>query len=285
MKKVLNEAIAYLTYCGVRFPKREAEDILMDMVGQTSRAQLIHLVLSDEQLKAFWQRVITRGRGVPTAYVHGEVSFLDLRLIVNRDVLIPRLETELLAERIQQDLYARPHIQRFYDVCCGSGCLGLSIKKRFPHLEVILSDLCPKAVRVAKENAVKNGLSVEILEGDLFSPYTSLADAFVCNPPYLSFQEILSVDMEVRCHEPWKALVAGPSGLEFYERIAAGLSSILAPDGIGWLEIGAGQGEDVKRIFARQGISGRLYQDFAGWDRIFFLENHATDAVSSCDCS
>ncbi|VVT42898.1 Release factor glutamine methyltransferase [Chlamydia avium] len=285
MKKILKEASTYLTYHGIAFPSREAEDILMDFIGVTSRAHLSTIYLNKEQLSNYWQRIYKRSQRMPSAYIHGSVSFLGMPLVVDSRVLIPRPETELLAEKIIQYLKVRPQITRFYDVCCGSGCLGLAVKKYCPSVEVILSDICPKAVEIARLNAERNHLSVEILIGDLFSPYTFPADAFVCNPPYLSFTEILYSDPEVRCYEPWKALVGGNTGTEFYERIARNLNKILLPGGVAWLEIGYKQGEIVTKIFEKSGISGRLYQDFSGWDRIFFLENHVIDSVSSCDDS
>ncbi len=280
-KRILREAAAYLKCCGVAFPDREAADVLMDFLEIRSRAQLASITLDEHLIPAYWERIQKRAQRYPTAYIHGSVHFLGLHLEVDSRVLIPRMETELLAEQIVKYLSDHPHIQTFYDVCCGSGCLGLSIKKYCPNIQVILSDICSKAVAVAKTNAFKNNLNVEILNGDLFAPYSCPGDAFVCNPPYLSFDEILHVDPEVRCHEPWKALVGGSSGLEFYERIANELNTILLPRGVGWLEIGYKQGSSVKRIFANRGISGNIYQDLSGCDRIFFLENHASDAVSS----
>ncbi|MEF9520144.1 peptide chain release factor N(5)-glutamine methyltransferase [Chlamydia crocodili] len=280
-KRLLREASAYLEYRGVAFPDREAADILMDFLGISSRTQLATILLDEGLIPIYWDRIQKRASRYPTAYIHGSVNFLGLHLEVDSRVLIPRMETELLAEQIVKYLSKHPHIQTFYDVCCGSGCLGLSIKKYCPDIKVILSDICPKAVAVAKANAFKNNLNIEIFNGDLFSPYSCPGDAFVCNPPYLSFDEILRADPEVRCHEPWKALVGGNSGLEFYERIADDLNSILSPRGVGWLEIGYKQGIAVKRIFANHGISGSVHQDLSGCDRFFFLENHASDTVSS----
>ncbi|BAE81124.1 tRNA/rRNA methyltransferase [Chlamydia felis Fe/C-56] len=280
-KRILSKASAYLKYHGVAFSDREASDILMDFLGISSRAQLASVVLDADSLETYWKRVQQRAARVPTSYIHGSVSFLGLHLDVDSRVLIPRMETELLAERIIKYLTQHPHIRTFYDVCCGSGCLGLSVKKYCPEIQVVLSDICPKAVAVAKANASINNLKVEILLGDLFSPYSYPADAFVCNPPYLSFSEIMYVDPEVRCHEPWKALVGGSSGVEFYERIAQDLDLVLCPGGVGWLEIGYRQGELIKKIFAGRGVSGTIYQDLSGCDRIFFLENQASDAVSS----
>ncbi|WP_100933994.1 peptide chain release factor N(5)-glutamine methyltransferase [Candidatus Chlamydia corallus] len=282
IKKALEEGAAYLNYYGVPLSDCEALYMLMDLLGVSSKAKLLDLAEIDQtMLEEYRKRLSLRGQRCPTAYVHGTVSFLGLRLQVDSRVLIPRTETELLAEHIIDYLSSHSKIQTFYDICCGSGCLGLAIKKRCPYIDVVLSDICPQAVAVANDNAKRNGLDVKILLGDLSSPYVSPADAFVCNPPYLSFNEIIHTDPEVRCYEPWKALIGGATGLEFYERIAQELPRILTPTGLGWLEIGSSQGKSVKNIFLKNGICGRLYQDFSGRDRIFFLEMDGRDPVSS----
>lgn len=279
-RNILKKAAEYLQFRGVLFAEREAEDLLLDFLGKSSRSALWSTVLSPQQQRLYWERVYLRGTRVPTAYIHGSVNFLGLSLKVGPEVLIPRQETEILAERIIQYLAYSPQVSVFYDVCCGSGCLGLAVKAHCPHVKVVLSDICPKAASLARKNAELNQLDVDVLEGDLFAPFDAPADAFVCNPPYLSLKEIFSVDPEVRCHEPWKALLGGISGLDFYYRIARDLKQILLPGGVGWLEIGATQGECVKEIFNKIGVSGELYQDYAGLDRIFFLEYQEYDPVS-----
>lgn len=281
MKAILNRAAVYLEARGVSSALREAELLMMDFIGVASHSALREdLVLSQEDQQLFWKRVELRGRRVPSAYIHGTVSFLDVSISVNEHVLIPRQETELLAERVICYVREHPEIQRLYDVCCGSGCLGLAIKKHCPHLHIILSDLCPHALHIAKQNASLNGLSVDFLLGDLFEPFERPADAFVCNPPYLSFSEVLHTDPEVRCYEPWKALVGGSTGQEFYERIARDLDKILVRGGVGWLEMGYAQGEGVRKIFEERRIPHQIYQDYSGVNRFFFLENEPYDAVS-----
>lgn len=279
MKTILDQASAYLQYQGVRNSFREAELLMMDVLGVSSRFSLSKIVLNEKNKLDFWEKVKLRGCRRPAAYIHGSVSFLNLSLCVNKNVLIPRQETELLAERIIQYIRTHPHIRLFYDVCCGSGCLGLSIKQACPTVEVVLSDICPKAIDVAKQNAWKNSLSVEFLEGDLFAPFPFPADAFVCNPPYLSFSEIFKTDPEVRCYEPWKALIGGKSGWEFYERIINNIDKILVRGGVGWLEIGCAQGDIIKKMFEHHRLPCTLYQDYAGLDRFFFLENEPYDTL------
>lgn len=286
MKKLIREASEYLESRGVRFPQREAEDIMMDLLGVPSRGILYGLrCLSDQAQEAYWKCVKKRGSRYPTAYIHGKVCFLGVELQVSPQVLIPRQETEVFVEKVIEYLQTHKEKKIFYDVCCGSGCIGLAVKKHCPHVHVVLSDVCPKALAVARSNAERNGLLVHFLLGDLFEPFSAPADAFVCNPPYLSYKEFFESDPEVRCHEPWKALVGGVSGLEFYRRIAAHIREILVPGGVGWLEIGSTQGESVKQIFCSKGIRGQVLKDYAQLDRFFFLENQASDAVSSGEIS
>ncbi|MBQ8498453.1 peptide chain release factor N(5)-glutamine methyltransferase [Chlamydia sp.] len=281
MKKLLREASDYLSSRGIRFPQREAEDIMMDLLRVSSRGALYHIELSNHEQNVYWKRVQKRGTRCPTAYVHGRVSFLGIELLVTPQVLIPRQETEIFVEKIIGYLQAHREKVSFYDICCGSGCIGLAVKKLCPHVHVVSSDISSEALAVARSNAERNGLSIHFLQGDLFEPFDAPADVFVCNPPYLSYKEFFESDPEVRCHEPWKALVGGASGLEFYHRIAADIDKILVPGGIGWLEIGATQGEYVKEIFQLRGIKGQVLKDYAQLDRFFFLENQASDPVSS----
>lgn len=281
MKALLNQAAVYLQSRGIENALREAEVLMMDFLRLSLHSDLISanpLTVIEQQL--FWNRVVLRGRRVPSAYIHGSVSFLQLSLVVNKHVLIPRQETELLAERVIQYIQRHDSIKTFYDVCCGSGCLGLAVKKHCPQLHVVLADICPQAIRIAKQNAQRNHLAVDFLIGDLFDPFTTPADAFVCNPPYLSFSEVLQASPEVRCHEPWKALVGGSTGLEFYERIAKHLNQILVPNGVGWLEIGHTQEKLIRRIFEKEHIPHQIYQDYSGVNRFFFLENEPYNTVS-----
>lgn len=273
-RALLKDAAKYLHQYGVAFSEREAASILMDLLGLSSYSQLSDVpYVSEKIIEAYQKRLKLRGeKRCPTAYLHGSVSFLGLSLNIDSRVLIPRMETELLAERVITYISSHPEIQVVYDVCCGSGCIGLAIKNACPQVQVVLSDISPKAVAVAKENARNTRLDVEVYLGDLFEPYSSPGDAFVCNPPYLSYKEVIRTDPEVHCHEPWQALVGGATGVEFYKRIAQELPKVLRPRGVGWLEIGYTQGSQVKDIFLRQGISGEIQQDFAGWDRFFFLE-------------
>jgi release factor glutamine methyltransferase len=152
--------------------------------------------------------------------------------------------------------------------------MGIALKKRFPELTVCLSDISSEALAIAAENASINCVEVELLEGDLLHAFKGRsADFIVCNPPYISEREFSSLDIEVRAHEPRRALIAGESGLEFYERLACELPSYLNPGSKIWFEIGTGQGEAVQKLF--QGSfwkNCRVENDWSGHERFFSLE-------------
>ncbi len=153
-------------------------------------------------------------------------------------------------------------------------CIGIALKKRFPLLSVYLSDCSEQAVFLAEHNARTNGVEVTCLKGDLLSPfYGKKANYFICNPPYISENEYVVLEEEVKAYEPRLALTPGKTGLEIYERLSKDLPNYLYPQAKVWLEIGYQQGGAVQKIFQdffwkRQ----RVENDWAGHHRFFFLE-------------
>lgn len=190
------------------------------------------------------------------------IEFLGCEIHHSENTLTPRVETEFLPE------HAAPYLEScktVWDICTGTGCLGLSVKKAYPHLDVTLSDICPKAAAVAQKNAVHNNLDVKILIGDLFEPFEGQkADAIFFNPPYVTESEYADLDLP----DPKIALVSGPTGFEFYERFALEMTPYLNKNAKLFFEIGTGQGPKIKEIFG----GGRIINDLAGHERYFILE-------------
>lgn len=275
--EILKLSTEYLEKQGLESPRRAAEDVIADALGFTRmRLYLEHdRPLNEEELELIRGRLKRRAQGEPAAYISGQVEFYGCVIQVNKAVLIPRQETEILADKIAQVLRFLPlKGKRFLDLCCGSGCLGIAMKKKFPDLEVILSDLSHEALEVAKANALKNDVHVEFLEGDLLEPIKNgKVDLIVCNPPYISEDEYAALSPEVRNFEPKSALVGGQDGLQFYRRLKEALPLHLYPSGKVWLEIGSGQGMDVLKLFSGPiWKSVRLEKDWAGHDRFISLE-------------
>jgi release factor glutamine methyltransferase len=208
-----------------------------------------------------------RASGHPLQYLEGSVAFGPLTIAVDERVLIPRPETEYLA-----DLLARRHSSPglVVDLGTGSGALALFLKAAWPESRVIATDISDKALVVAAENGACLGLDVEWRLGDLFASLPAeiagRVDLIVANPPYVSEDEWEELPFDVK-HEPRSALVAGPKGTEVIDRILDGIDDWLRPAGEAWIEIGETQGS---YLMDRRGVV--LHQDQYGSDRFAMVK-------------
>lgn len=275
--EILKLSTDYLGQKNIEHPRRQAEELLAEITG-LSRMDLyleFNRPLSEEELIKCREWLRRRGQREPLQYIAGAVDFFDCRIKVTQDVLIPRQETEILVEKIAKELSERSlNEQVLLDLCCGSGCIGIALKKKFPALRVFLSDLSEKALALAEENASANQVEVEFFQGDFLTPFQSqLVNFIVCNPPYISENEYEHLSAEVKDYEPKLALVSGVSGLEFYDRLSKELPFYLKPLGKAWFEIGDGQGEAVKKRFTASCWKSCAYErDWSGRERFFSLE-------------
>jgi release factor glutamine methyltransferase len=225
-----------------------------------------------EILRPFLKRA---AKGEPVEYIIGEVLFYHCQLSIGPSVLIPRPETEILVDLACRMLRtADLHQKNAWDLCTGSGCIGIAVKKANPDLCISLSDISEKALEIAAMNACRNDVQIEFLKGDLLAPFDGRkADFIFCNPPYISSEEFLTLDPSVKDYEPLEALIDGDDGLSFYRRLENELPSYLNPQAKIFLEIGRDQGKSVLNIFSRKGWKNRrVEKDWAGHDRFFFLE-------------
>lgn len=275
--EILTLSAAYLEEGGIQNARRQAEELLADALG-LKRVDLyleFERPLTEAEMAVCRSRLMRRRKGEPLQYIQGDVCFQDCLIRVNSNVLIPRQETEILVSKIIKELQSQSLEEKIlWDVCCGSGCIGISLKKRFPQLKVILSDLSEEALKLAKENAEQNQVDVEFRHGDLLLPFADeKCHFFVCNPPYISSGNFSTLDKEVRDFEPIMALVGGPTGFEFYKRLANELPPHLFPAGKVWLEIGHEQGNSINEIFnTGKWKNKRIENDWAGLERFFSLE-------------
>jgi release factor glutamine methyltransferase len=210
--------------------------------------------------------------GVPFEYVTNQVLFWNLPLYVNSHVLIPRVETEILVEHV---IRRRSKDQLIlWDLCTGSGCIGIALKKAIPELQVTLSDISEEALDVARINAEQNNLDVSFCRGDLLKPFQGQkADIIVCNPPYISETEYENLDLSVKNFEPKQALVGGITGLEFYEKLERELPLFLNPGAKVFFEIGYTQKEALIRLFSSPEWTGQtVLNDWSAKARFFLLE-------------
>lgn len=204
--------------------------------------------------------------GEPLAYLTGEWEFYGLTLRVSPSVLIPRIDTEVLADLAITEGRKLPKPARILDLCTGSGCIGLSVTAHVPGSEGILCDLSPDALAVAEENVRRCGLEdrVRCIRVDARQrPPEELGqfDLLTCNPPYIPAGDIAGLDLTVRGFEPHMALDGGADGLDFYREITAQWKNVLKPGGLLFYEVGIGQAEDVGAILAENGFSVHTCRD------------------------
>ena len=172
--------------------------------------------------------------------------------------MIPRPETELLAERVIEFLRTRDGTQFVCDLCTGSGCIAVAIAKNYPNAHIIATDICDESLAVANENVKKHKLKnkITLLCGDLFDPVMPQLDVekfdlIVCNPPYVSSAEYEKLDKNIKDYEPKIALFAGVDGLDIYRRIIEKADEFLKADAALMLEIGYAQGPAVRELLEK----------------------------------
>ena len=214
----------------------------------------------------------------PLDYLFGVVDFFGLSLKVTNDVLIPRPETEILVEKALSEISGEGVA---FDLCCGSGCIGLAVKEERPFLDVILSDISPSAIKVAKENGKRNGLDVQYNVGHLFDGFKGVKiDYLLCNPPYIPQAEYEGLAEGVKNFEPKLALIGGDDGLMFYKMIERSAKKVLNNGAKCFFEIGYNQGNGVREVFSGPTWKNQVVScDYAGHDRFFFLEFESKNGI------
>lgn len=201
--------------------------------------------VNEEQLLGIVERVMN---GEPYQYVIGEASFIDLTFNVNPNVLIPRQETEelVIGTKVMIDkVFKNIKSLTIADVCTGSGIIGLYLKHLYKNSKVYLTDIDEKCLEVAKINANRHHLDVELLQGDLLTPLIEKGiklDVLVCNPPYIG--DVSTIDEQVYKYEPHLALLANPK-TSFYERLFKDADKIMNDNAILAFEIGEDMDEEL----------------------------------------
>jgi len=257
-------------------PRLEAELLLAHVLG-VERIQLyvrFDQPLAEAEVARFRELVKRRGRHEPVHYILGHREFWSLDLQVERGVLIPRPDTECLVEEAVAWLRAHPTATLVADVGTGSGAIAIALAKELPTLTVYAGDVAEVPLRVAADNAKKNevGERVTVVRADLLAPLAEAAgrrfDVLVSNPPYIALHELATLEPHVRDWEPREALLGGADGLDVVRALVAQLATGLALGGAAFIEVGSGQGEAAKALFAPSFDEVRIRKDYAGLDRV-----------------
>ena len=217
--------------------------------------------------------------GEPLAYLIGEWSFCGMDLDINESVLIPRADTEVLAEQAI-DFVKTLAEPRVLDLCAGSGCVGLAVAKFCPGSHVVLGELMEDALRVCRQNIRRCGLTAQVLPWQVDAlagppPRFGEFDCIVSNPPYIPDGDIAGLDVSVREYEPLTALRGGEDGLDFYRAISEKWRAVLHPGSRLYFEVGSGQADAVLRIMRGQGFGDiEIVPDTAGIPRVVYGTLH-----------
>ena len=241
----------------------EARLIIAFASGKT-REELLnaskYYVTDAAVLKTVDDMVQRRAKGEPVAYVVGEWEFYGLPMYVSPAVLIPRIDTEVLAETAIKTLRNNSGHTRVLDLCTGSGCVGIAIAASVPDCRVVLADNSEQALAVCRANMIRNKVTrntTAIVVDALEAPPALLGsfDLIVCNPPYIPAEDINDLDCSVREYEPVAAIDGGSDGLKFYHVIAQKWAVLLNRGGHVLFECGIGQADDVCEIMSDHGFT------------------------------
>jgi release factor glutamine methyltransferase len=215
----------------------------------------------------------------PIQYILGTTEFMGLEFKVNEDVLIPRPETERLVETAM--VYAQRCLSqppRVLDVGTGSGAIAVSLAVHLPGLCVDATDISPRALKIAQENAAAHRANIRFMHSDLFqNPDVAAAtyEIIVANPPYIVSNEVESLQPEVR-HEPRLALDGGTDGLDVFRRLIAEAPEHLTAGGCLIMEMGFNQRKALESLIYRSGVFSisEIVQDYLGYDRVLVAEKN-----------
>ena len=235
-------------------------------VLKTKRSQLgQNIEISKKQQKILKKYAKKLQAGMPLAQVLGYTEFCDNKILVNKNVLVPRAETEELTALAKEQIKKTPNA-KVLDLCTGSGVIALGLADV---ASVTASDISKKALAVARKNAKLNKKQVKIVRSNMFDKIYGLFDYIISNPPYIAWGD-KRVDKNVQKYEPALALYAGKTGLEYYKKIAQSAKYFLLPNGKIYLEVGIGQAHDVAKLFA--GYSNvEIKKDMQGVERFVII--------------
>jgi len=288
VSEILDKASSCLRRRGIAEPRVDAE-VLLAHILKIERLEIylnLDCQLTEKALSAYEKLIERRTCREPVAFIVGHKEFMGLKFFLNRHVLIPRPETEILVETViekAKDIkgsgsfrYHEVNSLIIVDLCTGSGNIAITLAKNIESCKVYATDISRRALQLAEKNAKFHNVNdkVEFLSGDLFQPLEKLKpnlaiDFVITNPPYVKSSDLASLPPEVR-KEPVSALAGGGEGLSFYHRIVPEALKYLVNGGYLIMEIGDGQGKAVVKFIDGQKhfCPAQLVKDYAGLDRV-----------------
>ncbi len=272
IKEILTLSTEYLAKTGIDSPRVDAEWLIGHALG-LSRVQLYmqyERPIVENELEKIRPLIARRAKKEPVQYICGSTEFYGYEFLVGPGVLIPRPETELLVGEILKKFNSEISI---LDLCCGSGVIGITLKKRNPKFQITSVDISEEALEYTKKNTHLHKVELEIIQGDLFNPLEGrLFDVIAVNPPYVKTTEKSLMGTDVLLHEPSLALFSGEDGLDILRNLAKNSPRYLKSGGYFISEIGYSQGETCLTLFGETNMweKIKILKDLTGRDR--FIE-------------
>lgn len=248
----------------------EDVDYIISEVLKTKKTEL-NLIdeISNDNVSKIKEICLLREKNIPVQKIFKKAYFYGLEFKIDENVLCPRPETEILVETAIKYINEN-HYSNVLDLCTGSGCVAIAIKKN-ADATMLATDISPKAINIAKENAKQLDADIKFIKSDMFEGIDGKFDLIVSNPPYIDSAEIESLDLEVKNHDPKIALDGGDFGLKFYNIIHNNLKKYLSDGGMAIFEIGEDQKEMLLSLFNDFEIVDCL-KDYAGLDRVLIVK-------------
>ena len=256
------------------YSKNEEILLVMYSLNQTREKIFLKDTISCQEKQKINRKLFRRMKGEPLNKIFKKQNFYGFDFKVNNSVLAPRVETEILVEKVINEIKGRKSKIDLLDLCTGSGCIGLSIKKVCNDKidKLVLLDIDNKALRVAKENKKLLNISgnVKILKSNMFERLKSSQkfDIITCNPPYITEQEYKNLPVGVKNFDPKISLVGGKEGLDYYKILARESKKYLKSDGKIFVEIGFKQKDKVEKLFRENGLNVECFKDFSRKNRV-----------------
>ncbi len=273
--RLLNWTKDFFERSGMDSPRLAAEVLLAHCIGCERIELYARFDYQPEpaQLKTYRQWVKRASEHEPVGYLIGFKEFYSLKFTVTPDVLIPRPETEMLVSEAISHIKQLNSAAQVWDVCTGSGCVGIAIASQVQNASVLATDISVEAIAVAKQNAQAHGLGerVHCLVADLLnlpadSPLSGPFDVITANTPYVAEDDVLSPEVK---HEPQLALIAADGRLACIRRIISSAGELIKPGGLLAMEFGAGQASDVRDLIVatEQFAEPRILRDYQEIER------------------
>lgn len=271
VKEILNYSIKILNENDIEDYRIKSKILISFVTGIQKESLIAHdnEKITDKQEKIIKKHIKDLVNGKPIQYITKNQEFMKLNFFVNESVLIPRPDTEILVEEVLDIAKKQEKKVKIFDLCTGSGAIAISLAKNLPNIQVVASDISKEALKIAKVNAQKNEVNINIVQADLFDGINEKFDIIVSNPPYIKTEDIKMLAKDVQ-NEPFIALDGGKTGLEIYKKIIKNANEFLEPNGWLCLEIGYDQKEEIIKLINETNNYNNIYskKDLAGNDRI-----------------